>query len=373
MPAYKIFIPIPNARNFTKAVSLRHLVHGFRFVFSANAYKIRKDEKNIRYREAIKLFGDLNTVCTALTGISGRIIEALRLGPLEYDELRGRAKLGKGKQEKSIDKLADTILKRFHSTGRRIGQRRIGSAQSQMFSSNMADIQILDYLISKDVIRRKWHLPRCRHCDGVYWVHQLEVDKKVSCPGCGNDLHLKDSVKLGYELNELINKALDEGFTPIPLTARFLKRLTSSGFIWLPGMKIEKDGKEMDFDILAACDGKLVAGECKTLPKGKIVWDEIQKQLVIPINSAKNCGFKMFFVSSLVNKYPVKFKEQIRNLAGKEMPVLFLTSKDLQIGYREVKDDDGNSTRLDLSKIYDQRWKKKWKEPKKKGARTIYF
>ena len=66
---------------------------------------------------------------------------------------------------------------------------------------------------------------------------------------------------LGYELHPLVARAVDEGVRPVVLTARFLRNLTSHGFLMYPGAKLKKNSEETDIDICAIGDGALIAGE----------------------------------------------------------------------------------------------------------------
>jgi len=347
----------------------------FETVLSPAGITIKKDEKNIRYSETLNLFGDLSSACFALTGISGKIINALAHKPLTYDELCGAAKLGKNKTKKELPEFSTLFLNNLYGTPKGIAEKRMQSSHSKVLTKNTPANEALEILTSMGVIRRKWKLSSCLSCDKPYWVTHLDITKPIFCPGCDNAIHLKDKMEIGYELNELVRLSVhEEGITPVLLTARFLKNLTNYGYTWYPGAKVQFDKQDTDLDLLACCDGSLITGECKSLsgPTSQAKWNEIREQLILPIDVAKKCGFSVFFVSSFTDTYSRKFKADLKKLAGDNLKLLFICRKDLEQGYSEEMNDEGIPRKINMNTILNPR-KKNRNRKSNKPARTIWF
>lgn len=332
----------------------------FEVIISRGQYQLKKDEKNIRYTQALKLFGGLSASSMALTGKSWSIIEALCSEPLTYDKLQGKAKIGKNKSNLKLPPISEILLQPLNGILRSIAERRmkegILQAGIDLLTETPTAERTLESLMKAEIIFRKWLLNRCTSCEREYWVDQIDISTSIHCPGCRQQIFLGDSVNLGYQINKLVDLAIKEGFRPVVLTAQFLEKLTSYGFFWLPGAKIKKDELHTDIDILACADSILIAAECKDLSKLNInnyskICDSIIEQLKNPILVAKSCGFEIFVLSSFIEEYPKKFKEKISAIAGASLKLLFLTRKDLETGYRYEKDDQGQQHRLTISDI----------------------
>jgi len=81
-----------------------------------------------------------------------------------------------------------------------------------------------------------------------------------------------------YALADPIRLAISEGILPVVLAGEVLRKLSNEGFLWLPGVKYERQGVLADIDVLACCDGHLVLLECKDL-EGKGTGDGTWRQL----------------------------------------------------------------------------------------------
>ncbi len=271
----------------------------FETILAEANIKTIKDEKNIRYNQTLKLFGDINDASTALTGISWDIIEVLLTKPLSYNELRRKAKLGKKKHDIDLPEMPQRILNlRYQGQAKQIAKQRIKYALKTSFRKDSLDIDILEQLTTRKTLKRRWNLPKCVMCDKAYWVDHIDLDQPLVCPGCSNLICIPDKVDVGYQLNELVRLSINEGIRPVILTARFLRNLSNDGFFWTPGMKIDNNGIKTDFDIVACLDGYLVAVECKSLENASddsAIWEEeILQQLQEPIEAVKKCGFDFF-------------------------------------------------------------------------------
>lgn len=269
-----------------------------------------------------------------------------------------------------------SFLNRLDGQARHIGEERMHIANKNFFTIDSPTDDIFENLTAMGVIKRKWKLDRCRYCDKSYWTDDINLNEPILCPGCFNSLPLRKSVTVGYELNELIRLSIKEGITPVILTARFLRNLTRAGFFWHPGAKIVSNIDRTDFDLLACCDGHLVAAECKTLTDTddtSPVWGEILEQLATPISIAKACSFEIFVISILRDDIPHDFKKKAKELAGKRLKIEFLTKADLQSGYRHTVTAEGHQIRVDLFEFMNPGWRNLRPSKKPKLTRSISF
>ena len=348
----------------------------FEVIFRRDQWRLRNDEKNTRYSRALTLFPSLNDVAIALTGTSWKIINALKSEPLTEGSLWGKAGLGRRKKSIPLPEMADMVSKHQYGLYRELFERRVKRELTDTISALTPAEYILEYLVKRNVIFRKWKLDECPGCEGKYWETDLDIRKPLFCPGCRTYIPYKDKVTLGYELNPLIRLALDEGMRPVILTARFLRNLTRHGFLMYPGVKLKKPTQETDIDICAIGDEILIAGECKNLgdfKKGrKILWEEILSQITLPIKVAKSCGFRVFFIASLTERYSKSFQNKVVKLAGDSLKLLFLTKGDLEIGRRKYNDEEGHERTLNLYDVLNPR--KPFRRSKnKRKIRSIGF
>jgi hypothetical protein len=347
----------------------------FETILAEENIKIIKDEKNIRYHQALKLFGNINDASIALTNISWDIINALLVKPLSYNELKSQAKLGKQKHHIDLPEMPKMILDRYQGKAKHIAEQRMQYAFRSSFRKDSIDIDILEQLTTRKILKRRWNLPKCKMCDKTYWVDHIDLAQPLACPGCSNLISIPDKVDVGYELNELVRLSIDEGIRPVVLTARFLRNLSNDGFFWIPGMKIDNNSIETDLDIVACLDGYLVAVECKSLENASDdsnFWeDKILQQLQKPIDAVKKCGFDFFFVSTLNSNIPEIFKREVKRLAGDTLKVEFLTKNDLENGYRYIQDTDENKILFRMLDLLNPNWRRT--PTKEKNPRTISF
>uniref|UniRef100_UPI0040573EE3 hypothetical protein n=1 Tax=Candidatus Electronema sp. TaxID=2698783 RepID=UPI0040573EE3 len=349
----------------------------FQVILDRAGCTLRKDEKNIRYSKTLDLFPDFSTACIALTGKCWSIIKALESEPLVYDKLQGKARLGNCKNLEPLPEFAKTILERYPPPFQDIARNRVSDSLKSVLRKESTPDNILEFLTRINVIRRKWLLDKCPSCDREYWQDNIDITSPVMCPGCGKQILITDRVRVGYALNELVRLAVfDEGMRPVVLTARFLRSLTHNGFIWYPGAKVNQGKIDTDFDLLACGDGILIAGECKDFsnqsPKSQSPnWDELMAQVKPPLSIAKECGFKVFFISSFIESYPDNFKKHLQQMAGNSLKILFITKEDLENGYRNLKDEKGCEHRLDIYTLIRPKTADKPKTAKKR--RTIDF
>ncbi len=327
----------------------------FEIIFQRDQWRLRSDEKNTRYTRVLSLFPDLSDAAIALTGTSWKVISALESESLTYDSLLGKAKLGRQKRTITLPKIADIVSQHQNGLHRELFEKRVKRELTDTISDVTPIEQILEYFVKRSVVIRKWKLDQCPGCEREYWENDLDIRKPLLCPGCQAYIPYKEKVQLGYELNPLVRLALKEGIRPVILTSRFLKNLTCHGFLMHPGVKLKKSTEETDVDICAIGDGILIAGECKNLAEfkknGKVLWREILSQLTLPVSIAKTCGFQLFFVASLTDRYPKSFQNEVSNIAGDSLKVLFLNREDLESGRRKYTDKEGHERTMKLHDI----------------------
>jgi hypothetical protein len=176
---------------------------------------------------------------------------------------------------------------------------------------------------------------------------------------------LPESVPLAYALDPTVRLAVREGIIPVVLTGRFLRRMTSSGFFWLPGVKYKIGARSGDIDVLACCDGHLVFCECKRLedmPSGAKSWDEVVTQFLETATVARRCSASLVVLAALVEDYPEHVRDRIATGMSNIAPHLLLTKQDLEAGHREVQ-DRGHARSIRLHDILPVPFPERPREP----------
>ena len=357
-------------------------------ILKESGIKSIKDEKRIRYNQVIKMFDGLKDAYLAFSGSSLKIIKSF-LGnnetsdyynpntnsrPLSLGEIKSKAKLKQLGTTVSRP-IYDMLKNHLPSHAKDIGQQRFDRYFEHDISHGKDEQKIINRLVQRGVLRRKWKLEKCGLCDKEYWTEHIDINKPINCPGCGNIITLSSQITLGYELNELVRLVIQEGIIPVVLTANFLYTATSEGFIWLPGVKCHSDDIETDFDLVCICDGHLFAAECKTLNKigsNSRVWSRIVKKLNRPLVLAQRAGFEGYIVSSLSETYPQTFQKKVESMSKENFKVSLLNKKDLVSGSRKVKRGEHNWS-LTINDLLIQKTSKKAKPKKNKDKRIIRF
>ena len=149
--------------------------------------------------------------------------------PQSIGEIKSKAKL---KQSGTDPKrpLFDSMMSHLPLHARNIAQYRFDKYFERNIKHGRSEEKIINKLVQRGVLKRMWKLDKCGLCDKEYWVEHIDINKPVCCPGCGNIITLGGQVTLGYELNELVRLAIQEGIIPVILTANFLYNCTSKHF-----------------------------------------------------------------------------------------------------------------------------------------------
>lgn len=342
-----------------------------------------KDEKRIRYSQVINMLGGLEEAFLAFSGSSRKVIEVFiqenskssaLSNPLTIQEIKSKAQLSTSGTAASRP-LFDTLSKHLPKHAKHIAQQRFEKYFEYDISHGTKEQEIVNRLVERGILKRKWKLDTCSLCDKKYWVEHIDINKPVHCPGCGNIIILSNIVNLGYELNELVHLAIREGIIPVVLTAHFLYNTTSKGFIWLPGVKCESGRIKTDFDLICICDGHLIAAECKGLDKVKNnsrVWPDIVSQLENPLKLAQTARFEGFIIASLRKDYPQHFRNKLDKMKGNSFKISYLNNEDLTSGRRKIKRGE-HEWPITINDLLSRDIKRKPRMRKIKGTRRISF
>lgn len=130
----------------------------FETIFAEAGIQMNKDDKNVRYSQALRILGDINKASAAVTGTSGKIISALLKGPLDFSKIREKAKLGDKTDSRNLPEFAKMILGRLDENARRIAEKRMDVAANEILDKDLSDIDVLGKLIVTGVIKRKMYL-----------------------------------------------------------------------------------------------------------------------------------------------------------------------------------------------------------------------
>ena len=190
------------------------------------------------------------------------------------------------------------------------------------------------------------------------------MDGHTLCRNCGSKLIIKDKIEVGYQLNPLVKKSIDEGLIPIVLTLNFLQNLTSRGFMYLPGFKGKINKEPFDIDIIASCDGVLVFCECKNVPNTGSDWQEIKEQFEKLIRKSKKLKAQIVILSSLSKEYPEMIEELKKKYSSE------LNEEDLEKGIKYHPLRNGISFPFTISDFLPS---KQTKRKKRRGKRSISY
>ena len=180
---------------------------------------------------------------------------------------------------------------------------------------------------------------RCPACDLTRWYEASDISESMPCVGCLTRVQPPLSAQFHYRLNQLVAKGLDQGTMSVVVTLLFLRNLSGSSFMYVPGIEA-RDTKRMDVDIIGSLDGHLFLTECKDLRQGisNNTVTEVMSQLTGVIELALQIGAEMVFLSTLRPEIPAKLEQKIRALRKhhrNRVAVHVLTAGELDEGRRE--------------------------------------
>jgi DNA-directed RNA polymerase subunit RPC12/RpoP len=313
-----------------------------------HGFDIVHDEKRSSYIPTIRRFGGLHQAAMALTGQAGQIIEVVRAKTLRQDQIRGKCKLGKGdlSDRHYFDRI-DQMLANESERMKRIGRKRYEHYARGRVPEKMKLGAFLEHWADKAVLLRSWEIGPCVRCKQTSFVAKLDLRRPLLCPNCGSRMLLPEEIPIGYSLARSIRHSINEGIGPVVLAGRFLRNLTSRGFFWLPGIKYRKGDDLGDIDLLACCDGHIVMGECKSMPKNAKLWGEIAQQFLDLASVAIECRASVVLFATQVTEIPEQFTERVAAELDGRIPFILLNAEDLEKGHRRV-DRGGSGSFLGL-------------------------
>jgi hypothetical protein len=292
----------------------------------------------------IKRFGGLRHAAAAFSGQSGKILKTLVDDTKTLREIQsacglGAAELSSDGYLEQIDQMCVMSSERM----KRIARRRFSEYAFRMSPENRRLRSLLEYWADRKVVARRWKLGPCQRCGQHEFVEYLDIRKRILCANCGQRISIPASVPIGYTLPRPVNLAIIEGIIPVALTGRFLRNMTHSGFMWLPGAKYQLDKRAGDIDVLACCDGHLVFAECKCLEHTKLdasVWPAVVDQFLQTAVVARKCNAAVVVLSSLVDEYPPDVTGRIGKELGDTIAYLILNRADLERGSGRVSEGE---------------------------------
>jgi len=180
---------------------------------------------------------------------------------------------------------------------------------------------------------------RCEACGIEDWYSIDEVREMVVCHGCFTEFQTPLRVEFSYRLNTLVSRGIEQGAISAILTDMLLRDGTRHSYMSVLGMEVDvARPKPIDIDLIAACDGHLVAAEFKTLEKGLSEKTErrILQQLTRIYQVCRELRAGLLLVSAMRKRVPKQFIQRVKRLEKSYGPKLhFALVDDLERGYIE--------------------------------------
>ena len=298
-------------------------------------FATRADEKRQKYEAAMAIFGGLLETARAFPGVSGLMLAALADQSLTWGELLGVARAGKKTRPEGPKSHRMDLIK--NRVARRIGEERFKRYLAEQHPLSEQAPDVLSYWEKRGVISREAMLPPCPSCGHPSRLVRLDLGRAALCPECEATSRLPDRIELRYRLSPVVARAMDQGIGPVVLTGRFLRQLTSEGFMWLPGVKGEYRGEQADVDIIACCDGHLALAECKTLAEASPesgTWGHVIDQMSELVELARACKAELIFLAFMGTACAPEVEEFARLNSSEDLRIHILTGPELERGWR---------------------------------------
>ena len=203
-------------------------------------------------------------------------------------------------------------------------------AQLEKMESLVADLAL------KGILLRGYQL-QCPACDLRHWYGLAEMEETISCAGCLTRLQPPIGAPFCYRLNELFVRGIKQGSIPLLLAILILSNLGHESYLFVPGVKVTKEDKTVDLDILAACNGHLIVVESKDLKQGltKDTATELIEQLPDIAAIAQDIGARVVILSTLLEEPSKELDEVIARLVQQYPDLAFRQAlrADLERGY----------------------------------------
>ncbi len=315
-----------------------------------------KDEKRHAYVPLLRRFGGLERAADAMTGDYRKVLRWLvkrsgTIGEMKSSQIGRNGKLANDSEQAGNPE----ILRHLDEETQRLVRQRLRRRRLGVSPDSSEVGALLELWADMRIVRRYWNMPRCPQCGKQKSEQTLRLNRPVRCYSCGSRIRLPESIKIGYRLDRVVRNGIREGVLPVVLTARFLRLLTSKGFLWLPGVKFQDGTQRSDLDIVASCDGHLFVAECKDLgdvePQA-IQWDELVSQFIQTIKVAEKVRASTVVFATLLPVVPEHVVQRFREVVPESLGILVLDGNDLEKGYREVSAGNNLELKRYLS-VYD--------------------
>ena len=178
---------------------------------------------------------------------------------------------------------------------------------------------------------------QCPACDLTQWYEMAAVNESMACAGCLTSLQPPVDALFRYRLNDLVARGIMQGTMSVGLTLLFLRSISHTSFMFVPGVEINKRRK-VDIDIIGSCDGQLFVAECKDLRQGatRATTKSVIEQLTTLVDIAVDVGAKMVFLSILrPEAQPALLRKVALFNKDNFVSVHLLTAEDLEKGQRD--------------------------------------
>jgi hypothetical protein len=282
----------------------------------------RGDEKREAYAPAIEAFGGVRETARASRGRLRAILRALeeeRL--LTLNEIKQRARLGNAKLPELLQpQVGRELFEGISEVARRVSRQRFESVWRETNPDDHRLQSLLDHWESRRILRRCWQL-QCQKadCAHVSWEDRLDSRRPIRCPRCGEVGYMQPDTVGAYALADPIRLAISEGMLPVVLAGEVLRKLSYEGFLWLPGVKYERQSVLADIDVLACCDGYVVLLECKDLEgkgTGEGTWKQLLEQFTELVAAARQAKADIVGSATLVDAFRDWWVAEARKVAA---------------------------------------------------------
>ena len=237
------------------------------------------------------------------------------------------------------------------------------ASQHQRIGELVADLAL------KKIFLRGYNI-QCPACDLRRWYPIHDVVETMNCAGCLTRLQPPIEAPFHYKLNELVVRGVEQGVIPVLMTILVLSALGDESFLFLPGVEVEKDDRQVDIDLLAACNGNLILAECKDLREGcgPEAIKEIIEQFSATVQVALEMGAKIAFLSTLLDALPQALEQGLSHLRSqyKDIAIYVMLKSDLEqgcitkpMGRFLSPDDPDKETSVTLENLLPKRTAKK--------------
>ena len=261
-------------------------------------------------RRIINLFGELQDMHPLRSGKWRDVFEAIQEDSLDLDQM-GRVYKPQGDQANFLDTTMEFAHKNIFLRG---------------------------------------HKLRCPSCGYKHWYPAEMTREVMHCVGCRASVQMPLECPFSYKLNELVKRGVEQGMIPVVLTMLYLYELCDTSFHCLPGVEVtDSNGVKQDLDILASCDGHLVAAECKTLrnceDKSR---EDVERQIEKMAKLADGICAKAFLFAALFQSPPRDLRDLTARLGGEYMNkmnihVLDLSHLEYEGRYQDLEGRDKHS------------------------------